>query len=335
MKKILTKSTSLFLATTMLFASCAGNPEVFDVTQDGLEATKDKEVSLSVTIQKIDDINASLPAPVNDVNSRKWFRDWGNLLSSDIDGALDGGEIGYNVGQKIGRYIPRIGEHKGGIAGCLVGGLIGGIAGSASAYKKYKGEEFYLPPEYVMDECAELEEDPEACVEFEEIEVPDSIERIGYIHNLAMDAIINNNESSFEVLSEEPPFLDRDDQYEVDPVITFTQFDKDVIASSDYVSAYNQILYPTESAEPEEGEEVAKSISDQVIERYISALKNYASPLDYNTVVSITNQYIAVVKDSAELTDEDKNCLYIAFSVGVYSYKYWSNFDSGTTAEEE
>lgn len=335
--KSITKVTSVFLATTMLFASCAGNPDVFDVTNDDLETTKDKEIPLSVTIQKLDEINRNLPAPVNDVNSRKWYSGFGNLLSSDVDGALEGAQIGYDIGKYIGGHSS-IGSLKGGIAGGIVGGLIGGVAGSYLAYvKRNTCEIFYLPPNYVMDECAELEEDPDAQVAFEEIEVPDSIERIGYIHNLAMDALING-ESDFAVFSDEPPFLDTKEPGEEDyhRVITFTEFDKAVIASDAYLSAYNQIIYPSESAEPEEGEDVpAKTISEQVIERYLSALENYASPLDYSTIVSITNQYIAVVNESTELTDIDKHNLQIAFSVGVYSYKYWSNFGGDTFPEEE
>lgn len=333
MKTILTQSTSLFLATTMLFASCAGNPEVFDVTNDELETTKDKVIPLSVTIQKIDDINANLPEPTTDVNSRGILRD-AYIVYNDVKYARKGARVGCRVGGFIGSLFGGTGAAPGAIAGGIVGGLIGGIGGSYVAYKDSEDwEEFILPPEYVMDECASLEEDPEACVAFDEIEVPDSIERIGYIHNLALDALING-ESDFAFLSEEPPFLDKDDPGEVDyhRVITFTQFDKDVIASDDYRAFYNQITQPGESSE----EDITQiTISDQVIDYYLDALAKYTSPLDYKTVVSITNQYIAVVNDSTELTDEDKNSLYIAFSVGVYSYKYWSNFDSGTTAEEE
>lgn len=317
----LSKVTTLSLVAAFFLTSCGERNESLD-----------QAVEKSETIIKIDAINASLPEPINDVSSRGILRN-AFIVSRDIEYAGICGVAGYKIGGFLGGLFGTgVGAAPGAMIGAFVGGAIGAIGGSYDAYMDSESwDEHVLSPEDIMEACEELVEDSESEDTFEEVEVPDSIERIGYIHNLAMDALIKR-ESSVSVLSNDPPFLESNDQLEDRCVITFTQFEKDIITSDSFKNVYYQL---DSSSEESEDVSVQVPLLNQILYRYIEAMEKYRSPLDYKTVVSITNQYISVVRGSTELLEDEKTNLYIAFAVGVYSFKYWSNFESDTAIEEE
>lgn len=69
------------------------------------------------------------------------------------------------------------------------------------------------------------------------------------------------------------------------------------------------------------------TVADEIMGLYIEALSNYPASGALNEVITMTNQYISLVNESDELSDKEKEVLYGAFSVGVYSYMYWSTHE--------
>ena len=65
------------------------------------------------------------------------------------------------------------------------------------------------------------------------------------------------------------------------------------------------------------------TVADQIMKLYLDGMESIGDS-GFQSVVDFTNEYIAIVANSSELLDIEKENLYAAFSVAVYSYLYWS-----------
>ena len=62
-----------------------------------------------------------------------------------------------------------------------------------------------------------------------------------------------------------------------------------------------------------------------ILQLYFQAINNITDYNSYTEFLSITNGYISIISQSSEISDIDKRILYMAFSVAVNSYRFWSS----------
>lgn len=132
--------------------------------------------------------------------------------------------------------------------------------------------------------------------------------RIGILHNKILDGIDNiieqgNEDILLEKLSSEEKALVNSTEF-------ITTFDK-IVNTSDQ-SAYTYTL-------------VAQPKSAYILQLFEEALE--LSYMDEEIIENIITEYVAIVKKNNELSQKEKDCLYVAFAVAWYSYHYWENWN--------
>lgn len=164
----------------------------------------------------------------------------------------------------------------------------------------------------------------------------DSIyEEIGQLHNLFVSNTISHTFKSTNPItySITPPTEDPDDLppivYEEVNSYGLTCFSDDDMM--DMTSTLNEKLEPFRNSYNYK-ETINTFIANQylsenaagILSLFMDALTQY-SP-DSETIGSTINTYKSKVKETNELTEEEKNILIIAFSVANSTITYWSNF---------
>lgn len=98
--------------------------------------------------------------------------------------------------------------------------------------------------------------------------------------------------------------------------------ERKIVESDEFKAALHAA--ETESDSNDTGE--ADSLSEKIVKMYLAAIESFGESVTDSDVLNVTNQYIAVVRSSAELSDDDKNILYVTLSIGNAAFKFWSKF---------
>lgn len=93
--------------------------------------------------------------------------------------------------------------------------------------------------------------------------------------------------------------------------------EKTLIDSKDFVTAFQNIVFSA-SDQPT----VAQTTREKVMTMFDDAVKKGCS--DRKSLSVIISDYVNFVKEGNDLSDTDKQYLYIAFAVAAYSFDYWS-----------
>lgn len=318
------KILKLILITlcVFVFSSCNSNDE----SPIESKATPD---NVPVALIQADSINSG----INSFDGERFSRGgrlWRGLfiVSSDAIGAYELGKLGSIAGGALGTAAAGVGAVPGAVIGGVVGALVGGIGMSYGAYvgSKPSGEIVYPPTieEIVTTLSLSSEiarQESENYIAISRLNLPDSLERIGRYHNIAMSDLIHQKDG-FDCAPQGNDIL-----FPVDPGIKlgyeFSDFEMGVINSDSYINAFSLNSENVINGEYDLIITTSSSLMDKLMRRYLDALSNFCIPNDYENVISITNQYINIVNNSFELTTAEKNNLLISFAVAVYSYEYW------------
>ncbi len=318
MKNILIP-TALFLG--FLLTSCSAEDE-----PKNLAYRETPQPETSEIIEEIQEVNSRFASEsVRSRGSRGW-----RTVAADAQGAYEGSQAGGAIGGFIGSFFGGGGATVGRGVGSLLGGAIGAISYSYNEWHKTKGcggiEDAPSIDEVTEAYCSvrgDLESgdvDASDEVYVDELEFPfdaTSVKEIGFIHNGALAILMDNMGGGVMPLGNEiggPEVPVESDGYQL------TELEAAVLASDDYISYYEAgtaAIYNGDNCF------TIASVADNVMKLYLDAIEGM-SGADSEDITNLTNEYIAIVADSAELNEEDKESLYVAFSVAVYSYMYWS-----------
>lgn len=307
------KKSILFTAlVSLLFASCSSDEPV-EMRSLPSEPYK------TTTIKRLEQINESLK---RNYASRGWFRRGLEIVGADIKGASKYGKAGRNIGGVFGS--------KGKVAGEIIGGLFGAIKYSWRAYEKGRGTDYFEPIPLGTSELTATytaleaidKNDFDYCLSF-----PydgESIENVGEYHNRAL-AYLMDSEGGISLMSDN---LDTPIIGEIQPVLVeLTPLERSIVENAEFsaeLSADEIILELNSIDDIDFGD----SECGNIIKLYVEALSAVNGPEAIQSVMDITNQYVEVIKNSSELSESDKANLYVTFSVGAYSYKFWTNIFS-------
>lgn len=98
--------------------------------------------------------------------------------------------------------------------------------------------------------------------------------------------------------------------------------ERKIVESDEFTAALH--ADETEADSNDSGE--ATSLSEKIVKLYMAAIESFGESVTDRDVLNVTNQYIAVVRSSAELSDDDKDVLYVALSIGNAAFKFWTKF---------
>ena len=276
----------------------------------------------SLTIKRLEQLNDSI---IQNNTPCIVSRSWENNLfitAADAYGAYKYGRRGAQIGSWTG-------TPHGTTVGAIIGGTFGAIKYSYRAYEKTKLEEdskkanlklykitnaycsLYRIDTSNFDYCLDFLKDKE-------------FENAGEYHNRAISYLLDYNGYEISLLRDGNE-IDTPAPDPIDPenYIELTPLERSIVENEDFsfVLDADETIFQISSADDFEFD---NSTCGAVMQLYIDAIRLYNGYEAIRDVISLTNEYIDIVHNSSELTESEKENLYIAFSVGAYSYKYWS-----------
>lgn len=309
------KQTFLIFILTAILASCSSEN---DLTMMPIDPPGEYP---SITIQRLQRLNDSISQNGTYTHmSRSWHRGL-FVVGADILGAYNWGRKGAVVGSWTGAV-------HGAAIGAIIGGTLGAIKYSYQAYRMSGGsvaiEEDKSALLYLTNAYCSLnvinETDFDYCLAF-----PSDgqlLENVGEYHNRALTYLILNDGNGLSPMSDE---LDNPALDPVLPTLELSPIERNIIESEEFSLEFDadETILNMNCIEDFEFDE---SESGTILDLFIEAIDNYSGTTSIPDVISITNQYIEIVSNSLELSQTEKENLFIAFSVGAYSYKYWAEY---------
>lgn len=303
------------IAISLLITSCS-NSEEPSVTNASSNSYK------TVTVKRLEQLNDSIKQNYTCYYaSRGWLRNL-YIVGSDAYGAYKWGKRGARIGALTG-------TPHGTAIGAAIGGAFGAISSSYKAYKKTENIGYFEPFKIGINELTATytalervdENDFEYCLSF-----PydgEAIENVGEYHNRAL-AYMMDADGGILLMGDN---LDIPATDPIRPVnyVELTPFERSIVENTEF-SAELEADETIFEANGIEDFDFGESESGTIMKLYIEALDSIDGPDAIQGVINLTNQYIAIISDSTTLSEEEKENLYVAFSVGAYSYKYWTEY---------
>ena len=323
------KKTLIAIATLVLgLVACNSSDEVI-VTSD--ENNSANEYLIVKQIKEINDSISLCRIPLSRAATKE-----DELSRADIDGALEGAAIGATIGSIFGSGVPLIGNIGGGFIGALIGSSYMSISSSIHKHKQICGGISDIAPtvnDITKAYCQnyDLRSDNGSAADVYEnvLNFPlglDSLENVGKYHNLTL-AIMMKEEQCINLLGKgDDMSKPADDPIESQgTLVSLSEFEQSVVFSDEYISQFN--IHMNSITNNEDTRLIKGTVCDAIIQLYIDAMGNYSGTSDIDAVVQLTNQYITIVNDSEELSELEKYNIFLALSVGAYSYKYWAYYN--------
>lgn len=326
----------------IIAVSCSQNEDSLAI-QDVSQPMKEISGAQSIVVERLAQLNDSIKYELEEeygtAGSRgfwSWWKKIKNIVQSDIEGAVFGAIEGGQVGLAVGAFVGA--PEVGGIAGVILGGTINGFISSYSASKRNDGCGIVVVPhidETKMEYCKLRSEMSDEAVDdggdcdvakLDYLDLPigaKSFEDVGRMHNKLLNKFLSrrSNKIAPNGLIVDTPVVD--DAWSISPI------EMSILDSEELEQSYNNLINDifADNFHLGSGNYCVGEMVEDVIRLYYDILDQIPDDGGLYDVINITNQYIAVVAESDEISDEEKEVLYCAFAVGVYSYEYWSNYD--------
>ena len=326
MKKII-----LFLAFIAMYAvlnSCSSNND-----EEIVGSVASVEANGYRTLDALKFYNETL------LNSCQQTRGWGKRLfvaSADIKGALKGVDFGKGLAGAVGAAT-------GGTGGAVIVVGSGLIVGAAYSYLAYKGATTCSYPAQIPDflnytrklvngrlvveekSDSTIARTDEAILDpknetYNNIELPqefDYLRTLGADHNAILLA------------------ANVDGEIPTEGTVAGVNLDRVEIAKEEQVmfeqainsQMFTDYFYTAIDELTEEKELETLACSDKVrqaLQRYLDLFQTY--PENVDDLVEIANGYIKIIEENNEFTKDEKELIYAAIMVSVYSPQLWDNF---------
>lgn len=224
------------------------------------------------------------------------------------DGAIAGAKIGFKVGMVCGGK---------GLEGALIGGgsmgLICGIGGSylawygtkASSDTNLDSSKLMIMAERSIVNVDEVRTDVnEDVIGTEKLILPQRSIDVGILHNYILSSMIDEKE-----LSVKESRFDN------------SSLEHSIFYNDEFIENADNYIQTIEN----NGVSISQnSIPDKVMNLYQSIFNTCSD--SYDDIVTCINNYYSIVEQSAELTDEEKQSIYIGLSVSLYSLNFWNAY---------
>ena len=245
------------------------------------------------------------------VSGTRGFGRFCAIAGADLLGAYEGGKIGIRIGGAIGGVC---GGHavEGAIVGGVAGGVICGVGGSYAAYCSTRAaltssldtQVLLLMVEEGVSNISEIRNqiNPNV-VGSDDLILPQEPIDVGVLHNYILNDILNNDTNS----------LDANSDTDISPLDSLIFNSSELLAATDStISVYEREGVSIES----------KNLPDLVMNLYQDIFNKCSD--SYEDVVACINSYYEMIKNSDELTEDEKLCIYTGLSVSLYSLNYWN-----------
>ena len=342
-------SAIILLITSVLFVSCNVNEKSEN------DFSLQEKIEKSLLIKDLNAFNSGLAFKHNlpilyDAKSNTLIRsnltrvNWRAFWIADAEGAMIGGKYGARFGSAF--------SPSGAIAGAVIGALLCGAASSALEEWIANGDEEtawavdVCDAEAVSDQFYEIPlselVDTRSSIEITTLEIDSISQAVGVAHNVLLDRMLEKEKSdseygeaeagSEENGNSEIATLSLDDPIEewegdAEPDFAVSPFDVlysdecvQVAVSEEYKEHHSSYLNKRLNPETDVDD------GDNSMANIVMNLFFEASMLEggySGDIVSIANYYYGLVKDSSELSIEDKYAVCIGMAVASYSAKYW------------
>lgn len=248
-------------------------------------------------------------------------------------GAKMGGEYGLAVGTVVGHPV------EGAVIGGVVMGAICGVGASALAYDKVYGcaavdpnalyndlscsvQDYYDDIcEMIYDETKNDDDGPtqegrnpllfegDKIAHVESLSLPATAIAMGAAHNVILRDLQNG--VFYKTRADVSPIPNINNQPEIVQAISQDN------AVRDYCVAYFQGII-------EDDPLVDETLPGLVMQIYYELLQS--SSIDESDVAEYINQYYSIVSASNELSDSEKESIYVGLAVSLFSFNYWGEY---------
>ena len=134
-----------------------------------------------------------------------------------------------------------------------------------------------------------------------------------------------------KILEEVDDIIEKGNQDEL--LDKLSEEEKKFVTSQDFSKSFDIIVGSSAGLAHDITEEIVVPTYEKILMLFEDALN--VSSMDKETVQIIIMKYISSVQKSKELTDKEKQCLYLSFAVAWYSYHYWENWNLTHTYVED
>lgn len=309
------------LIIAFLLSSCSSYDKFEDKDQNEFSQSYSKFYQLK-------EINDS----ISQVRSQNVSRGIGTFLAVVSADVLGAGGVGY-YGSKLGAAIGgAITGGSGAVPGAAIGGMIGAaVGGIGSSYGMYKGcggivDKLPTMP-LIANSYAQTVQNSAEGTYIRMLDLPvavDSLENIGYFHNKTLDYLISQDKNGIMPMNDDLYEAVDDDEILVPSV--FSDFEMSILKSEEFETAYNEKLLITTGDYDEMLSSIDNDNVRSILGYYLDALSYYSGMDEYDDLIMLTNEYISIIDESDTLTQIEKEILYMSLAVGVYSYKYWTEY---------
>ena len=291
----------LLLGALIFIGSCSNNDSINDSLSQQTEKTGAQVLNVAKEFKVLNDSLLSIRNSETRGFWKKAFT-YCALVGADVEGAYQIGKIGGGVGSLFGPV--------GSVAGALIGGLIGGAGASYVVYCSTKSTSIVSPQTVISAYAAVAEENPEftdSSPEQIDLNLPEDKKEllaIGEKHNLILEKLSN-------------------EEFSLTPVVeVLTPLEAEIVKSKEfedgYYSVLNKLIGDDDTYVENDG-----STGNIVMKLYLDIINKY--PENLNDVEFVSNKYIELISNSSELSEEEKDRLYSAISVAVFSFEYWQS----------
>lgn len=247
---------------------------------------------------------------------QKWLR-FCAVMGADLIGVYEGCRIGVEVGVTVGGVV----GHP--IEGAVIGGVIAGsVCGIGASYVASKSvsecailsddilfDQLY---NFMTDNYSRIQEIKESQLNktpiANQILVPEQAIVMGALHNEGLSKL--NSETLYNVTKVsncENLYLEQG-------------VDKQILLNSDFRMGCKDHFALVLDAKTSP---IGDSLPDKVMELYYELISGNA--ITPENMVNHINSYYSIVKNSQELTSQEKDCIYTGLSVSLFSFDYWKD----------
>ncbi len=299
------------------------------------------------TLLELKDYNERI---LSSAPTRGWFDRFLEVASCDILGAAAG-----IVASK--EIIGFAGLTTGGTGAVVTGAICGSICGAAASNKAYrKARVSTVPKGTVVNEedllliaykaylsnLGTSDEGPDVPQlhsynynnAYSMIEIPEKFEyikRIGEDHNAMVNVAVRITENN---LSLENVLSDRFDGV-IPPVsLSSTELNNGVFDNSRFHMNYDKIVKSIDVSFEKGTFRIDKFFDEfpyfsarleRTLKYYIQLFESY--PTNIREIAEITNDYIEIIERNDEFTNDEKEVIYAAVMVAIYSPQIWNGFE--------
>lgn len=248
---------------------------------------------------------------IKGVPQARSFSRFCSIAGADLLGAYEGGKLGIRIGGTIGGIC---GGHaaEGAIIGGVAGGVICGVGGSYAAYCGTRAAKtssletqvlLLMAEEGVSNISSIRDEINPNVVGSDDLLLPQESIDVGILHNYILNDVINADSDSCDGNSDSQ----------------ISQLDSSIFHSPELLAATDSTIKVYE----QEGVSIeSKNLPDIVMNLYQDIFNKCSD--SYADVVECINSYYEIIRNSDELTKDEKMCIYTGLSVSLYSLNYWN-----------